>query len=164
MNLPCKSERTSRPPIASPACRRFFPQCINLGLPRGSTPTANAAAFVSCLCYRKTRISGTLVAWITRWRVFTCNEAAARLECYQMSFHFGGGVAHKPRYALAVGVFRTPTRLAPAHLLVPLAWGAESGAGLRPLFKIWSLSLSNDRSVLFCSMRYPCAPRNKDTP
>jgi len=45
-----KTDRSARPPIARPACRRFFPQCINLGLPCGSTPTANAAAFVSCLC------------------------------------------------------------------------------------------------------------------
>ncbi len=86
---------------------------------------------------RKTRTSGTLVAWLTRYRVLACNLAACSARVLLTPFHCCYGVAHKPRSALAVGVSepaQMPTRLAPGHLLEPLTWRAESGAGLRPFF------------------------------
>ena len=52
---------------------------------------------------RKTRISGTLVAWLTRLRVLACISAACSARVLPKK------VAHKPRNALAVGVFVADT-------------------------------------------------------
>ena len=104
---PYTTERSTRPPIARPACRRSSPQWIVLGLSCGSTPTANAAAFVSCLrCARQEpQVPSSQVS-----PADACSPATrrpARLECYPSAlqrFTAAEGVSHKPRCALAVGV------------------------------------------------------------
>jgi len=133
---PCKTERSAKPPIARPACRRST-AIYQLRFTTRIDPDCQRCRLRLLSLLRKTRTSGTLVAWLTRYRVLACNLAACSARVLLTPFHCCYGVAHKPRSALAVGVSepaQMPTRLAPGHLLEPLTWRAESGAGLRPFF------------------------------
>jgi len=85
---PCKTERSAKPPIARPACRRST-AIYQLRFTTRIDPDCQRCRLRLLSLLRKTRISGALVAWLTCFARLPATQRPARLECYHRSFHLG---------------------------------------------------------------------------